>query len=350
MNGFVPSCGDHAFASYIGHHFFWAEVKGTPEPLSSPGAKGHEIQITVNADSLLYSIRDDSSPAECIEKHENEVKFLNEYRERTGRHWLHVIGRPPPTFPMWESKPHTVRTDALSSKWFCEDSQNVSCRGAPEDLQLEVVTDSPRAFVVHNFLSDWECDYVIQYHTPRMFASTTGQGENEELATQRTSTSDRMNRKQYPLADVIYRRLALILGLPEWIIDQSHNAESINVVHYLLRQEYLPHYDPGPDTLVCRWISALLYFNTPTKGGNTSFPLAKVELEPRKGSVMFFYDLLPDGNLDEYSLHGGEPVLEGEKWIGAAWIWDPWYAQYDTTAAAEEARQLHLQRELRQDL
>lgn len=349
MNGFVPSCGDHAFASYLGHKFFWSEVKGAPAPVSSRGASPEEVHITVNADSLLYSIRDDSSPLECLEKHEEETKFLREYRERTGRHWLHVIGRPQPTFPMWEPKPHSVRTDALSSKWFCEDPQNASCRGAPEDLHLQVVAESPRAFVVENFLSDWECDFVVNYHQPRMFASTTGQGENEELASQRSSTSDRMARDEYPLADAIYRRLALVLGLPEWIMNQHHNSESINIVHYLIGQEYTPHYDVGPDESVCRWISALLYFHAPDRGGNTSFPLSNIEVQPKKGSVMFFYDLLPDGNLDEYSLHAGEPVLAGEKWIGAAWIWDPYYAPYNPAAAAEEAHRMH-QTSLREEL
>ena len=38
---------------------------------------------------------------------------------------------------------------------------------------------------------------------------------------------------------------------------------------------------------------------------------------------MFFYDLLPDGNADELSLHAGLPVLKGEKWVAPMWIWDP---------------------------
>jgi len=38
---------------------------------------------------------------------------------------------------------------------------------------------------------------------------------------------------------------------------------------------------------------------------------------------VFFYDLLPDGNADELSLHAGMPVLKGEKWIAPMWIWDP---------------------------
>ena len=38
---------------------------------------------------------------------------------------------------------------------------------------------------------------------------------------------------------------------------------------------------------------------------------------------MLFYNLLPDGNVDERSLHAALPVLEGEKWIANFWVWDP---------------------------
>jgi hypothetical protein len=38
---------------------------------------------------------------------------------------------------------------------------------------------------------------------------------------------------------------------------------------------------------------------------------------------MFFYDILPDGNLDTYSLHAGDPVKHGDKWAGAVWLWNP---------------------------
>lgn len=33
-----------------------------------------------------------------------------------------------------------------------------------------------------------------------------------------------------------------------------------------------------------------------------------------QGKVILFYNLLPSGDMDEYSLHGGCKVEEGEKW------------------------------------
>ena len=38
---------------------------------------------------------------------------------------------------------------------------------------------------------------------------------------------------------------------------------------------------------------------------------------------MLFYSMRPDGNGDDLSLHAGEPVRKGVKWICNLWVWDP---------------------------
>jgi prolyl 4-hydroxylase len=38
--------------------------------------------------------------------------------------------------------------------------------------------------------------------------------------------------------------------------------------------------------------------------------------------VIIFYSLLPNGNIDEFSLHGGTPVLSGTKWAANKWVWN----------------------------
>jgi prolyl 4-hydroxylase len=46
---------------------------------------------------------------------------------------------------------------------------------------------------------------------------------------------------------------------------------------------------------------------------------------PEAGKAVLFYNVLPDGNVDDWSVHGGEEVLngQGEKWIANLWVWDP---------------------------
>jgi prolyl 4-hydroxylase len=93
------------------------------------------------------------------------------------------------------------------------------------------------------------------------------------------------------------------------------------------------------------------YMSDVPKGGETVFPRAGgvdlnggygsansrdpggftcdvgLRVRPERGKVVLFYNLLPNGNLDDYSLHGSCPVLEGEKWAANKWIWNQphWY-------------------------
>ncbi|MNR64452.1 hypothetical protein D3C85_1871040 [compost metagenome] len=43
-------------------------------------------------------------------------------------------------------------------------------------------------------------------------------------------------------------------------------------------------------------------------------------MAPVKGNAVYFSYLLPDGMLDERTLHAGLPVAEGEKWIATKWL------------------------------
>ena len=77
-----------------------------------------------------------------------------------------------------------------------------------------------------------------------------------------------------------------------------------------------------------RFATLLLYLNEPTLGGQTLFPKTAVRepplaLHPGKGGALLFYNLLPDGNVDDASLHAALPVLAGEKWLANFWVWDP---------------------------
>ncbi|KAK3891270.1 hypothetical protein Pcinc_004844 [Petrolisthes cinctipes] len=57
-----------------------------------------------------------------------------------------------------------------------------------------------------------------------------------------------------------------------------------------------------------------------TAGGRTSFPNAGVSAPPVRGSAVFWYNTKLNGQPNHQSLHGGCPVLMGEKWVANKWI------------------------------
>ena len=54
--------------------------------------------------------------------------------------------------------------------------------------------------------------------------------------------------------------------------------------------------------------------------------LSRLFSEPVKGSVAFWMGSKSDNFIENESVHGGCPVLEGSKWILNKWIysWDQW--------------------------
>ena len=111
-------------------------------------------------------------------------------------------------------------------------------------------------------------------------------------------------------------------------IQSSENAEELQVVRYEPGQQYQPHHDFSDAGVVHqRFLTLLLYIQPATEGGATSFPKAHagrgLRVKPPKGSGVLFYSMLPDGNGDDLSLHAGEPVTVGRKWVCNLWVWDP---------------------------
>ncbi|CAK0849552.1 unnamed protein product [Prorocentrum cordatum] len=64
----------------------------------------------------------------------------------------------------------------------------------------------------------------------------------------------------------------------------------------------------------------------------------KLAVFPRRGDAIVFYSQHADGRVDQQSLHGGCPVLEGEKWAANLWVWN---APRKGTVAASN-NELHL--------
>ncbi|KAK3866680.1 hypothetical protein Pcinc_027793 [Petrolisthes cinctipes] len=64
----------------------------------------------------------------------------------------------------------------------------------------------------------------------------------------------------------------------------------------------------------------LLQLSDVVAGGSTVFPQLKLSITPVKGSAVFWYNLRRNGDTDPKLIHGGCPVLLGQKWVANKWI------------------------------
>jgi prolyl 4-hydroxylase len=64
--------------------------------------------------------------------------------------------------------------------------------------------------------------------------------------------------------------------------------------------------------------SIVCYLTTPEQGGGTVFPDVGFEVGAVKGNAVFFSYDRP--HAITRTLHGGAPVLGGEKWVATKWL------------------------------
>lgn len=191
-------------------------------------------------------------------------------------------------------------------------------------LVLTSVKANPRVIVFGGLLSDEECDAMIEAARPRLVRSETVQTDTggSEVNKARTSRGMFFAREENAVCAAIERRIARLVNWP------LVNGEGLQVLHYLPGAQYEPHHDyfdpakPGTASIVARGGqrvgTLVMYLNTPERGGGTTFPDIGLEVAPIRGNGVFFSYDRPHPVTK--TLHGGAPVLEGEKWVATKWL------------------------------
>jgi prolyl 4-hydroxylase len=180
----------------------------------------------------------------------------------------------------------------------------------------------------YSFLSSQECNQLIQLGQSRVEESKLYNGtvENSYDETIRKSKNAWISKNENVLIQKIYKNISEITGAP------VETMEDLQIAKYDKSGFYLPHYD-ACDYLysncsvmdkefnnVPRMMTAIIYLNDDFKGGATLFPKLFKKIKPVCGKMLLFNDSYRDGSIIRSSLHGGNIVRDGEKWIASVWI------------------------------
>ncbi len=194
------------------------------------------------------------------------------------------------------------------------------------DRQVRVVMAmrQPRVVVFSGLLSDEECDELVAQAGQRLARSETVQTDTggTEVNPARTSEGMFFGRGENELCQRLEARIAALLRWP------VENGEGLQVLRYRPGAEYKPHYDyfdpalSGTPSILKRGGqrvgTLLVYLNSPDVGGGTTFPDVGLEVAPVKGYAVFFsYERAHPATR---TLHGGAPVVAGEKWVATKWL------------------------------
>jgi len=254
----------------------------------------------------------------------------------------------------------------------------------PEGLpvSLEVMSLNPRVFDIYNFFDRSESAAIVDKalkettETHRMKRSTTG-ASSHSLNSKRTSENgfDTHGKE----AMIVKHRCMDILGFDEYV---ESLTDGLQVLRYNKTTGYYSHMDWIDDHYKKeehnydsagvgsnRFATILLYMSDLKEGdgGETLFshgwPIGQPEedhvplnvaletlresgdvegilkrdsweekmvancrtrlaVRPHSSRAVLFYSQHPDGSVDDSSLHGGCPVIKGEKWAANLWVWN----------------------------
>ncbi|SHN34611.1 2OG-Fe(II) oxygenase [Rhizobacter sp. OV335] len=192
------------------------------------------------------------------------------------------------------------------------------------EVKIVMAMRNPRVVVFGGLMTEAECDELVAQARQRLARSetvvtTTGASE---VNVARTSEGMFFGRAENPICARVEERIAKLLN---WPLD---NGEGLQILRYQPGAEYKPHYDyfdpaqPGTPTILKRGGqrvgTLVVYLNSPKRGGATTFPDVHLEVAPVKGNAVFFSYDRPHPMTR--TLHGGAPVLEGEKWVATKWM------------------------------
>lgn len=184
--------------------------------------------------------------------------------------------------------------------------------------------ESPHAqlFVCQNFLNDKDCDLLIKMIDAEAVPSSLYTGTEQDGF--RTSYSCNVSAHDKDIQR-IEQNVCDLMGL-----ENSH-SEVLQGQRYEVGQEFKPHHDFFHETEDYwtkveannggqRSWTAMAYLNEPGEGGATSFPQLEYQVEPRKGMLLVWNNMGPDGRPNLNTLHAGTPVVKGTKYIITKWF------------------------------
>ena len=202
------------------------------------------------------------------------------------------------------------------------------------EYNAKILCQDPYIFVIDDFLTDEECEFIKDVSKDNLkSAGVSFFKEDEKYRSTyngRTNSSYWINKERYPLMKKISQRIGDLMNC------DYRYFEEFQVIHYNESEEYKYHYDAyNPEfkekyKKFCsergnRIGTVLVYLNDVEEGGETAFDSIDKSKEPllveaKKGRLVLFKNLNPDGSLNMKSRHAGLPVKKGEKWAFNLWL------------------------------
>ncbi|XP_037812165.1 prolyl 4-hydroxylase subunit alpha-1-like [Lucilia sericata] len=191
-----------------------------------------------------------------------------------------------------------------------------------QPYKLEELSLDPYIVFIHDVISDHQIEAIKAIAQPHMERSTvfSKDGSHSEITYYRTSKTAWFKYNYHKYTTQWLQHVNHLTGL------NTDNAEDLQIANYGLGGHYEPHFDfftedyTDSDMEGNRISTAIFYLADVEEGGGTAFPFLNILVKPRKGAMLFWYNLHASGDGDYRTKHAACPVLKGSKWIANVWL------------------------------
>lgn len=195
--------------------------------------------------------------------------------------------------------------------------------GGPHHAQApQTINTAPRIFSVGQFVSTGECAHLMAQAQARF--APAREVTSERLSGEQTAFTGSVAVFYTPDCDAVVRnierRIAAAFELP------VTHVEPLSVLRYQHDDRYAPHTDyfdaarlennrRHGDNSGQRIASFLVYLRAPEQGGETHYLKLGTKIAGRARMALCHFNLASGGAPDAMTLHTGEAVRKGEKWL-----------------------------------
>jgi len=219
----------------------------------------------------------------------------------------------------------SIDYEALAYVPLSDKSQALKIHKIPSDkLQLYIIEDfftpDECAYLIQAGVADLKPSTILRLHEEGKLANTSGTLAQEH----RSSFTGYLNDTKDPMVAKLNERIYNAMGI------RGTYAEMTQLQKYAINQQYKAHKDyfmPGTDELNIyakdrgnRTWTFMVYLNEGMQGGGTAFPAINQVFLPKIGTAVVWNNLYPDGSINPDTIHAGQPILTGEKYIITKWF------------------------------
>lgn len=163
-----------------------------------------------------------------------------------------------------------------------------------------------------NFISPLTCEAIIDEANAQGFEKSQvikeGQNVHDDYSR---SSSTVWFKDTWHISDLLHKQVPEIKKL---------KVEGWQLLRYNTTEEFKAHFD-CLNREKDRLFTALIYLNDNFEGGETQFVNKNLTITPLQGRLILWKNL-SSGKCDPLSLHAGNPVKSGTKYILVTWILD----------------------------